>query len=528
MKPWEMNYQQPKVVTNQAVIDIFEPETEAAPKPWEMQYSAPQMPSAPAAQSKGDGFIDRVGGALSKRGDMLEEINAANRTGQQTALETSLQQVGKVGAGSVLDVLGEGVVSAGRGLSYVTPDNIEKPVVDTVKAAGNAVMKSPVGDAMRYAGKEYGEFAKANPRAARNIESVANIAGVLTPVKAKPAGFADTLAGSSIKAATDVAKAPFKAGSAVKKALSSSVNTADDIRAQGDNAYKALAKSGSGLSSDFTNKWMDSLDAAKPKPIGGKVYTTEDRKFIDALDEFKDLRDGPLGLDDAQRIDEALGGKIDGSLDAGRFTKESHRLLDVQTTFRKMIDEAADADFTGGKEGFEALKEARQLWSKQAKLRDIEKIINRAKMTDNPASSIKTGFRNLASNENRLKRFSKVEQAAIRKAAESGVVSDTLRTLGSRLIPIVTMGMGGGLGATAAANIGSMASRSAATAMQLNRAGKVAEMIGGTKASPMAEALAKALIKGKTELPALLKNSEGITPKMPALSPDARKNSPER
>lgn len=130
-----------------------------------------------------------------------------------------------------------------------------------------------------------------------------------------------------------------------------------------------------------------------------------------------------------------------------------------------------------GKEGFEALKQGRQLWSRAAKLRDIEKIISRAEMTDNPATALKTGFRTLYHNPDRMRGYSADEKKLIKQAAESGIITDILRTFGSRLNPIISVGSGGGLGATAATQAGSMASRGLATKLQLDKAQRLSRAV---------------------------------------------------
>jgi hypothetical protein len=129
------------------------------------------------------------------------------------------------------------------------------------------------------------------------------------------------------------------------------------------------------------------------------------------------------------------------------------------------------------KAGFDALKEGRMLWSKQAKLRDIERIITRAEMSDNPATTIKTGFRTLFNNANKVKYFNETEKKLIKKAATTGIITDSLRTIGSRLIPIGSIVAGGGLPSTMASTLTSTASRNLASKSQIAKAEKLAEAI---------------------------------------------------
>ena len=142
-----------------------------------------------------------------------------------------------------------------------------------------------------------------------------------------------------------------------------------------------------------------------------------------------------------------------------------------------MIKDAPASSIGGGKEGFELVNQGRKLWSTSAKLSDIERIIQRAELMDNPAQGLKSGFRTMLNNPNRLRGFSKEERKAIRNAAESGVVTDLFRTFGSRLIPIATTATGGGIGSTALATAGTIASRDSATRLQLGKANVLADLI---------------------------------------------------
>lgn len=138
-------------------------------------------------------FAQRVGGDLLDRKKVAEEIMQATDEGEQTYAEGILQVVGKVGFGGVLDIIGEGLVSTARGVSAITPDFIEDPIKESaINTAHNLFLDTPIGQAGLEAAKlgmdEYTEFKETNPRAARNIEAVVDIALVVAParIKAKP------------------------------------------------------------------------------------------------------------------------------------------------------------------------------------------------------------------------------------------------------------------------------------------------------------------------------------------------------
>ena len=267
------------------------------------------------------------------------------------------------------------------------------------------------------------------------------------------------------------------------------IPNADQLRTQAGKLFRRAEQKGGTLKAQVTDEFIDEIQKLKPQTQIGKIAGGE-TEFTKTIDRLSEIRGQSISLEAAQELDEILGNAIDNFSDplTGKLKKEGKKLLDVQSIFRNTIEEADESLIEGGKEGFQALKEARKLWSTSRKLSDIERIIQRAELMDNPATGIKTGFRTLLNNPKRLKAFNKAERKAIRKAAETGVISDTLRIFGSRLIPIITAAGGGGLGGTAASSAASLASRGAATRLQVGRAQNLAELVanqGAVQRTPL-------------------------------------------
>ena len=131
-------------------------------------------------------FFQRFGGDLRHRfGEQGGEIIAARVAGDQGFASTALQLTGKVGAGTILDLIGELVISGGRGLSAITPDAIEDPVKGGVTGAALAIARSETGRAGIEKAMEgveaYQEWAADNPVMARNVESVVDIGLLVAP-----------------------------------------------------------------------------------------------------------------------------------------------------------------------------------------------------------------------------------------------------------------------------------------------------------------------------------------------------------
>lgn len=242
--------------------------------------------------------------------------------------------------------------------------------------------------------------------------------------------------------------------------------TSEVLKKQAGSAYKAAEESGDILPASFTDEFLEKASKVKPKTVAGQLTTGRDAAD-DLLDRWAALSNKPLTINDIQDMDEGLSQLIDGFWKNGRLEKEGKKLFDIQTTLREMVENT---------DGGGTLAEARKLWAKSSRMKDIERVITRAEQGENPAQAIKTGFRTLYNNPNRIKGFSKAEREAIKKAAESGFATDLLKTFGSRLIPIASTIKGGPMGA-AAGYASAALSRDAAARLQLSKANKIAEII---------------------------------------------------
>jgi len=109
-------------------------------------------------------------------------------------------------------------------------------------------------------------------------------------------------------------------------------------------------------------------------------------------------------------------------------------------------------------------------------MKEIERIIEKAKDKEQPVTAIKNGFKALLTRGDKLKGYSPQEVQAIRKAAETGVVTDVIKLAGSGLVPIgagIVGGSGGIVGGALGALTGAAIQQSAkklGTARQMGRA----------------------------------------------------------
>lgn len=280
------------------------------------------------------------------------------------------------------------------------------------------------------------------------------------------------------------------AGAAISK-LNTRVNvpTSEQVRDFGSKAYKIAEQKGGALSSDIADNFYDQVLKIKPQTEAGQVFKGQS-PVTAILDAIPSLKGKPLTLEAAQEVDSALGDLAYSTMDKfGKLNSDGKKFLDMQTALRRTIENADENMIIGGKEGFNALKEARKYWSTSLKMRDIERIIENAQRMEQPATGIRTGFRTLLRNADRLKGYSPKEIEAIKNAADTGVVTDLFRLAGSGLVPIGSgiagTAAGGPVGGLVSAAVGSgiqQASKAIGKARQMGRAEealkKVAERSG--------------------------------------------------
>lgn len=257
--------------------------------------------------------------------------------------------------------------------------------------------------------------------------------------------------------------------------------TAQTIKEAANESYKQAEKLGGIISPKKFDSFLDDLSFVKKSTPMGKALAGENvgEKLADVLEVF---RGRPLTLQAAQEVDEALTDRASAFFinDKAQF----RQVKEVQNTFRKMIQNATDDDVIGGKAGFDALQKGRKLWSQGAKMRDIEKIREISELTDNPRTAIKTQMRQLLKDDKRIGAYTKEERRAIAKAANTGIIEDTFRTFGSRLMGIIG-GATGGPAAGAAAQAGSAVSRGAAEQIKRGQLNRVSREISDEAISAM-------------------------------------------
>lgn len=463
---------------NAAIADVYSAGDD--PNDWQEISLSKQALETPPSR----GFISDAGAAITNRANELADNIVAYKNNEKSAPELAMNFFGKAGAGTANDLIGAGI-------NAVTPDIVKRGLAtgaqDTANAVDNTGVGQEIGDTLMSARDKFNSFMKNNPRTASQLESLGNIAALAPSANASEPisnGIRSVAANTStgLRGLSESYAAKYPIGTApfdpLKMKIAEPIN-ADVVKNASQNAYRDAGQLGAGFQPTFATKAHAIIQEAKIKPFADDILTTEDAAVNSALNDFDKLAGKKLTLNDYQRLDSSLGDKatqayVGGDANKGRIISQ------VQDKIRDLVspNNLKETDLIGDREGIDALTQhAIPLWSTQAKMQDIEKIINRANMMDNSTTAMRTGFRNLALNKNRMASYPKDVQKLIQKAAVSGKADDLLGVLGSRL-NVIAGGAVGGLPGVAISSATSMASRGIRDAFRNKKADKIINSLG--------------------------------------------------
>jgi len=458
--------------------------------------------------------LGKIGADLAKRGsNIAESYRATDVAGDltppvpfmsrpteasatQQGIPEFLFQAAGQGLGAAGDVLGSLAVA---GYKQLAPQGVQESVSKGFQSA----MQSAPGQALGGVLQDYQQWEEANPRAARNVNALGNIASSV------PFGAVTTTAGKSVQGAADAFKA--KIDDVIKQADKMDSAT---IKASSSAAFKEAAD----LGGEFTPKITDDIieygakELTSLDPVAKKFAAPIKEKLgmnyvDDVLKSFDGIKGQNVNLNAYNQIDEMMTGFLqhkDLADDFGNLNAAGMKVKDLQQKLRDKVLDASSEDVIGGTEGFEALAKARQLWAKQLKMRDLEEMIGRSLNTKQPNSALKKNFSALLNKiETRGKtgfKYSKPETDIIRKIASSGKIDELMSLFGSRL-PSSIMAGGGNFAGAAALRGASELPRNIATNIQLGQAQNLLNTIAGVPAERAGAGIARGVASGAVNAP---------------------------
>jgi hypothetical protein len=234
-----------------------------------------------------------------------------------------------------------------------------------------------------------------------------------------------------------------------RKAAEATVPTTSQLHDDGTALYKAADKAGFAVSQkSFATAADDIAKEAKSAGIDRTIHPKATAALA-RFDEAAQAGDQTLkDLDILRRVAKGAAGSIEK--DERRIGRLIIEKLD------DYVNGLKPSDIVGGGSPAYAnnlRNEARSLWTKKSKSEIIEALMEKAKNSapnfsgSGMENALRTQFRQLANNPNRMRQFSPAEQAAIKKVARGGPIENIARALG-KFAPtgIVSTALGGGVG----------------------------------------------------------------------------------
>lgn len=397
------------------------------------------------AAAQGEGFISRAGQDLGQRAGRLGQTAKRQLGGEQSLASSGLQLAGET-IGGLGDLVAQGAVSGFRAL----PDIVENPIrqvagaalgaLGSLPSAGGGTLAQAIPQEIANLGDGFSQFEAQNPVIGANLRALGNVASVAAPPlraeKALRAG-----AGAVKKSGEGIVQ---KASDLIPEASEVSV---ENLSRQASAAYDVAESSGAKIKPALLNDAADEFDAlikpdGKVSEVVAQEVSFDGQKQLQQLrNVFDRLRDDSISIKDYNELDKTLTQILrESSLqsDKGGLNRVGSQIKDVQENVRSRLIDAGDEVLEGSSDGIETLKKARDLYSAQARLREIEDAVYIATQTGfkQPKTALQTQMRGILRKirSGKLKGFKENEISAIEKAADGGRITEITDLFGSRLV----------------------------------------------------------------------------------------------
>lgn len=417
----------------------------------------------PSGQSQIQSLLDKVG--LPKAETEQEQLLSAMRKGAASA-------VTPVAAARTLATTAVNPMS-----KYLTSQFAAAPVAQVV--AGGA------GETAAEAAKQGG----ADPLSQFAVSLLAGTG----------AGTAASAGGKSL--ATMLKNIDEQGITSAFKGETSTIPTREALAAQSRAAYNAADNAGVVFKdTGYKDFVLDVSSAAKSAGIDRTIHPNASAALTRLVEE--------VGKNPTLSELEILRRVVKGAA----ASKEPDERRIAQIMVKKLDEYVTNAGpneiLAGNKDGVDSLNQARALWTKVSKSDMIDDLLERADLKSTfftgsgKENALRSEFRNLALDKDKMRMFTKDEQEAIKAVSAGSPVSNTLRLFG-KLAPtgVVSAGGAGGLGYLMGDTLGAVvvpavgaASRYGATKMTENAAQRASELMrSGVMATKNPQELAKIL-----------------------------------
>lgn len=370
------------------------------------------------------------------------------------------QYAGNVGAGSLKDIIGNGIGAAYSGLMSMAPDNVKRGEQDVSNILSNIASSAPVQSALQ----KYADFSKENPKTSSTLDALGNFAAIATPINGESAA---SLTSKGLGAASKVAGAPLTGIGAGFKTIGAGIaargpealtDAANDIRSQASNLYKQSRDAGAIISQEHGIDIADQIVSAVKDT--GKLNADLHKNTLSVLSDIKSAAEqGPLSLEEFDQFRQLLGDSVSKGTDiTGKLDGDAYKSKKAIQALDKSVEGLKpDNIISGSPEAVDLLNQGRQMWQKYRKFDAVAQVVKKA---DGDPNKIKTALQRLSSNDKKTAGFTKLEKTALKKASSPTLGYSALKGLGrfgvtpgNVYLPIVTGGLasmagGGPLGAS--------------------------------------------------------------------------------
>ncbi|QGH72222.1 coil containing protein [Caudoviricetes sp.] len=210
------------------------------------------------------------------------------------------------------------------------------------------------------------------------------------------------------------------------------VPSAADIKGQASNLYKQIDDAGVLIKTEPFNEFVNRVKV----DIGSKVREARNPKIADAIKELDEATGSPKTLQKMQDLRESISrlkmsSEPSDRMFAGKIVEELDDFMEKLDTTKLVAPAKGDI------EAIKLVPQARNLWKQSRKSELLDEIYRKAeiKATDPYsdvafATKLRSEFKNLATNKNKLRGFSAEEIKAIEDAAKGGKIENALRAFG--------------------------------------------------------------------------------------------------
>jgi hypothetical protein len=263
-------------------------------------------------------------------------------------------------------------------------------------------------------------------------------------------GTVGALTGAAASKAGDMLATRF-----AKSASQAAAPTTDDIAAASNALYRQADQAGITLKPQTTDRLV-----ANMKIAAGNLNDNLRPRTAGVVQDLADLQNKPLTLQQFDELRQSIGLAMKNA-DA----QDVRTLQRMKTIVDSFADNANASDVTGNVQGFDLIKQARDLWAKKSKTELVEEMFDLAdvKSARYSQSGMTNAVRDKASQlysrivNGKVKGFTKEETALVRQLAKGEMTPKAVQWA-AKFAPrgVISFGTGVGLGSALGGPVGAL------------------------------------------------------------------------